>query len=179
MIYFYKKILFYIRSGDFSLIYFILFVFSLVVFGFLGVGPGISAALQKNSELQNLVSLNNQLQQKDQQMIALERQLKDATPYIPYLNSYITDTADMHDFLADFAIIAGNAGYSIQRFNIIQTNVNSTEIEIYLNGTADFLPQLLANLHSLNRLQVLTGIDAIGRERAPIVKMSFTVYFIK
>ncbi|HSX39764.1 MAG TPA: type 4a pilus biogenesis protein PilO [Candidatus Saccharimonadales bacterium] len=174
---FIKNILFYFYVGDYSLIYFIIFMFSFVLFGFFGVRSGVIFAIEKNDVLTQLIALNDDLQAKDSQMITVAETLRTAAQYVRRLDAAIPDKSSMEVFLADFAVLAGNSGFGIQRFSTTQSTKDSVIVNIDLFGDSVLLPQFLTNLKQLNRLVTITKVDTVQKDRISTTRLVLTLYF--
>lgn len=174
----FKRLLFYLYAGDYSLIYVLLLFFSVTIFGYEGIFKGTLAARDKLQLLSQYRDLENKLVEKDSMMVNTENVLQTNQAALDKLNTSIPSDLSGEDYLQEIAVALANDGFTIQNFNVLKVLDQTIQVHIELLGAANNLPKLYKSLSNLSRLTVLNSSDTQIGDRDTRTRLDLNIYYL-
>lgn len=130
-------------------LYAIWFVLSFLFILFYGILP-TRRNLKNKIEIQNQMGdLNDVMTENIKKLSQLEKDYEEAEKYVPYLNEYLPEDADVQNYLVDFTSALSRTGFSLNRFTVSGAEHVLIKVEIQGFGEEQ---RLVDEIESLKRV---------------------------
>jgi Tfp pilus assembly protein PilO len=176
---FIKKVVFYLYVGDYSLVYFSMLAFSIVILGYLGIVPGIRGIIDKQQKLQEYTVLEEKLKEKESRLFEVSNDLRAAEEYLPYLEASLPTTNQTEDFLSEFTQRAAESGFRVNSFKVLEIADTNLKVLVELQGDYLNLPNFIRGLNNMNRVALLETSNTRISERSTDTDMTLVLYFME
>ncbi|OGC45909.1 hypothetical protein A2V49_02550 [candidate division WWE3 bacterium RBG_19FT_COMBO_34_6] len=160
-------------------VYTIIFIFTVVIYGFFGIPSFFKAIKSKVESVDQLGALVNLLSQKKEKLIFLEGEIIKVNPHLEKMYSVITDSPKIEEYLLSSVEAASKSGFKQKKLDVESVADDSITILSAYEGNLNQLTELIKNIESINRLTKIEEFDFSYREGVTTVKMRMIIYFAK
>jgi len=142
-------------------LYFIWFLLLFLMVLLYGVLPVSSNIVHKIDLKNQMIEINNNLNSNASKLNQLQKDYEQAQQYIPFLNKYLPEDADIQNYLVDFTSTLNGTGFSLDRFVIV--NKKTLDIDVYIFGIGDE-NNVIENIEKLKRVTVIKDFSITYQE---------------
>ena len=137
-------------------IYSIWFSLSFVFILFFGILPILRNLREKIEVQKEMVDLNDIFTQNIKTLSQLEKDYQEVEDYLPYLNQYLPEDANVQNYLLDFTAALSRSGFSLNKLTVSEGE--HVLIKVSLQGTGDE-QSVIDGIENLKRV---TNIEKIA-----------------
>jgi hypothetical protein len=165
-----------ITNADISYkIYIYWALLAVLLTGVFGIYPFTREVVKKYQISKQMVQLNKDLSKKISDISDATRKIKLIDSDIRYLDAYLPYDFNIQNYMVDFVIATGEAGYNVNSFTPEGQEGSSVRISVSLSGEGD-INQLTKNLEGLNRVSEIENIALSKKATEDSLRLSIVTF---
>jgi Tfp pilus assembly protein PilO len=154
----------------------LLAVFVFFVLGLWGVRTGLNTLEERNARIESLQRTESDLRNKSVELIKAAETLEEVSDKLPDFYLAMPDDVDMINYLPLFSLLAAQNGFAVRSFNPYLSGNDSTDIDVELLGSPEYLSEFITRLESVHRLTTVNSAKLTFVRNRPRFLMQITVY---
>lgn len=148
---------------------------AVLLIGVFGIYPFTRELIGKYQLSRQMTKLNKDLLKKFNDISDASGKINLIGTDILYLNSYLPEDFDLQNYMIDFVVAAGKAGYYVDGFMPTGQEGTVVEVSVALFGDGDPV-QLTQSLESLKRISEIQNVELLSRGAVSTLRLNIKTY---